>query len=73
MNFECIKGIADDDNVNVVVMQGDIVKFVQKDPDGDVFVEGIAGWCKGWDLNFKPKQFVECFKVLGVDYKTGRF
>jgi hypothetical protein len=67
MKFECIKGMADSDNINVVVMQGDVVIF-NECSEGDVYVEGIAGWCKGIELNFTPKQFVEHFKVIGISY-----
>jgi hypothetical protein len=67
MKFECIKGMADSDNVNVVVMQGDIVIFNEVN-EGDVLVEGVAGWCKGVELNFTPKQFTEHFKVIGLKY-----
>ena len=62
MKFECIKGMADSDNVNVVVMQGDIV-ILNEVNEGEVLVEGRAGWCKGIELNFTPKQFVEHFKI----------
>jgi hypothetical protein len=67
MKFECIKGMADSDNVNVVIMQGDIVIFNEVN-EGDVLVEGVAGWCKGVELNFTPKQFTEHFKVIGLKY-----
>jgi hypothetical protein len=67
MKFECIKGLADSDNVNVIVIQGDIV-VLNETSEGDVFVEGIAGWCKDMELNFTPKQFVEHFKVIGITY-----
>ena len=69
MKFECIKGMADSDNINVVVMQGDIVKFIESG-EGDVYVEGIAGWCEGMELNFTPKQFTEHFKVIGLSAGT---
>jgi hypothetical protein len=65
MKFECIKGIADSDNVSVIVMQGDIVTFDGSD-EGEVCVTGIAGWCKGFELNFTPKQFVEHFRFCLV-------
>ena len=61
MQFECIKGMATSDDVTVVVMQGDIVELVSTD-EGEVLVEGIAGWCKGFELTFTPKEFVEYFK-----------
>jgi hypothetical protein len=67
MKFECIKGMADSDNVNVVVMQGDVVTFDGSD-EGEVYVTGIDGWCKGVELIFTPKQFVEHFRIIGVKY-----
>jgi hypothetical protein len=67
MKFECIKGIADSDNINVIAMQGDIVIFNESE-EGNVYVEGIAGWCKGFELNFTPKQFTEHFKSIGLTY-----
>ena len=65
MKFKCIKGIADSENINVIVMQNDIVIFNESD-EGKVLVEGIAGWCKGWELSFTPKQFEEHFEVIGL-------
>lgn len=59
--FECILGLADKENINVIVMQGDVVKFLEAG-EGDVHVEGIAGWCTGLELNFTPQQFVKHFK-----------
>ena len=67
MKFECIKGMADSDDIYVIVMQGDIVTFNGYDI-GDVCVEGVAGWCRGLELNFTPKQFAEHFKVIGISY-----
>ena len=67
IKFECIKGIADSENINVIVMQGDIV-IVNEVDEGDILVEGYAGWCEGVELNFTPKQFTECFKVIGLKY-----
>jgi len=61
MKFECIKGMATKDNTSVVVMQGDIVKLISID-EGEVLVEGVAGWCNGIELLFTPKKFVEHFK-----------
>jgi len=40
--FECIKGLADSENINIVVVQGDVVKFVSFE-EGDIYVEGIKG------------------------------
>jgi hypothetical protein len=67
MKFECIKGMADTDNVNVVVMQGDVVKFLDL-VENSIEVEGVAGWCMGVELSFTPKQFAEHFKVIGIQY-----
>ena len=67
MKFKCIKGIADSDNVNVIIMQNDAVIF-NESSEGEVLVEGIAGWCKGRELSFTPKQFVEHFEVIGLTY-----
>ena len=67
MKFECIKGMADSDNVNVVVMQGDVVIFNEVS-EGEVLVNGEAGWCKGFELCFTPKQFVEHFRIIGIKY-----
>ena len=66
MKFECIKGMADSDNINVVCMQGDIVKYIDNG-EGEVLVEGVAGWCFSIELTFTPKQFVEHFKVIKED------
>lgn len=68
MKFECIKGKADSENVNVVVMQGDIVEYVSTD-EGEVEIIGIAGWCEGIELVFTPKEFVEHFKAIHLTYK----
>ena len=67
MKFECIKGMADSDNVNVVVMQGDVVTFDGSD-EGEVCVTGIAGWCEGIELIFQPNVFVEHFRIIGIKY-----
>jgi len=40
--FECIKGLADSENINVIVMQGDIVELVENE-ERDICVEGIRG------------------------------
>lgn len=63
--FQCIKGLAE--NGYVIVMQGDVVEFKESE-EGMIYVNGIAGWCKGLELNFIPQQFVECFKVIGISY-----
>jgi hypothetical protein len=61
--FECIKGLEDNENLNVIVMQGDIVELVEQE-EGDIYVEGIRGWCRGFEINFTPSQFVNHFKSI---------
>jgi hypothetical protein len=61
--FECIKGLEDNENLNVIVMQGDIVELVDHE-EGDICVEGIRGWCSGFEINFTPSQFVTHFKSI---------
>ena len=63
MKFECIKGMVDSDNINIIVMQGDQVIFNEVN-EGEVWVEGISGYCKGFELNLSPRQVVEHFKVV---------
>lgn len=62
MIVECIKGIADSDNINVVCMQGDLLRVVEV-VEGDIYCVGTGGWCEEVELNFTPRVFVECFKV----------
>ena len=62
MNLECIKGIADKDNISVVCMQGDIVEVVETS-DGEILVQGVSGWCNEFELTFTPKELVEYFKI----------
>ncbi len=63
MKFECIKGMATPDNVSVVVMQGDWVELVSTD-EGEVLVNGVAGWCNGFELTFLPSTFTTHFRVM---------
>ena len=63
MKFECIKGMATSDNISVVVMQGDWVELVSTD-EGEVVVNGIAGWCKGFELTFTPREFTTHFRTV---------
>ena len=61
--FECIKGLETIDNTSIIVMQGDVVEFVDHE-EGEVCVEGIKGWCIGHELSFTPSQFVTHFKSI---------
>jgi hypothetical protein len=63
MKFECIKGMVDSDNINIIAMQGDQVIFNEVN-EGEVWVEGASGYCKGFELNLSPRQVVEHFKVV---------
>jgi len=63
MKFECIKGLATSDNISVVVMQGDWVELVSTD-EGEVLVNGVAGYCNGFELTFSPREFTTHFKSI---------
>jgi hypothetical protein len=67
MKFECIKGMATSDDISVVVMQGDVVELVSTD-EGDVLVNGVAGWCNGLELTFTPREFTTHFKTHHLVY-----
>jgi hypothetical protein len=59
--FECIKGIADKENTNIVCVKGDIVMLESTD-EGEVLVTGIYGYSEGYELSLTPIQFVESFE-----------
>ena len=65
MKFECIKGMATSDNVSVVVMQGDWVELVSTD-EGEVLVNGVAGWCNGFELTLGQILTIAIVLILGV-------
>ena len=67
MKFQCIKGFATSDNISVIAMEGDVVELVSTD-EGEVIVNGIAGWCKGFELNFTPREFTTHFRTVGITY-----
>ena len=67
MKFQCTKGMADAEDVNIIVMQQDVVRVTEVE-DGLIHVVGEAGWCTGMELSFTPKQFTEHFKVIGITY-----
>ena len=67
MKFQCIKGMADAEDLNVIVTQQDVVRVTEVE-DGLIHVVGEAGWCTGMELSFTPKQFTEHFKVIGITY-----
>ena len=60
MILKCIKGIADSQNVNVVCLTNDEVKVLEVN-EGEVLIEGILGWCTGYELSLTPKQIAENF------------
>jgi hypothetical protein len=60
MLFKCIKGMADKGNINVVCMQGDLVELISSD-EGEILVEGTEGWCRGFEICFTPREFVDHF------------
>jgi hypothetical protein len=59
--FECFKGMAD--NENVIIVRGDTVAVVEVNV-GEVVVKGTSGWCDGVELIFSPKQFIEHFATV---------
>ena len=63
VKFECIKGMATSEDLDVIVMQGDIVDVLEVS-EGEVLVVGTMGWCEGIELSFTPKQFVQHFKTV---------
>jgi hypothetical protein len=67
MKFQCTKGMATSDNISVVVMESDVVELVSTD-EGEVVVNGIAGWCKGFELTFTPREFTTHFRTVGITY-----
>ena len=67
MKFQCTKGMATSDNISVIVMESDVVELVSTD-EGEVVVNGIAGWCKGFELIFTPREFTTHFKTVGITY-----
>ena len=67
MKFQCTKGMATSDYISVVVMESDVVELVSTD-EGEVVVNGIAGWCKGFELNFTPREFTTHFRTVGITY-----
>jgi hypothetical protein len=58
--YKCIKGMADRDNVNVICMQGDLVEVIETN-EGEILVEGTQGWCRGYEICFTPREFVDHF------------
>ena len=63
--FECIKGYATQENV--VCMQGDVVKIIDME-EGNVTIEGVAGYCEGVIIDFSPEIIVEHFKSIHLKY-----
>jgi len=55
MLLKCIKGIYDE--ANVICLEGDLVS-IKNVNEGEIIIEGFAGWCKGLELSFTPKQMV---------------
>ena len=56
--LKCIRGIYDE--TNVICLEGDLVR-VMNVVEGEILVEGLEGWCIGFDLSFTPKQIVSNF------------
>ena len=67
MKFQCTKGFATSDNMNVIVMESDVVELISTG-EGDITVKGVAGWCNGAQLTFTPREFTTHFRTLGITY-----
>jgi len=65
----CIKGLADDENLNVICLEGDYVKVLEV-LEGEIIVEVLAGWMQGLELSFTPEQLVKHFKIIGLTYNV---
>ena len=59
--FECVKSYAT--NENLVVMQGDIVKFIGQE-ENFIYLEGYKGWCEEIEITLIPKKIAEHFKII---------
>ena len=56
-----IKGYATAENV--VFLKGDVVEVLGVE-EGNVELIGVAGWCKGIEMNFTPKIIAEHFSSI---------
>lgn len=65
MKLEAIKGYYTEENV--VFLTGDIVELVLMG-EGNIMLEGVAGWCKGFIMEFDPETVATHFKVIGLTY-----
>ena len=63
--FECIKGYATQENV--VCMQGDVVKIIDME-EGNITLEGVAGYSAGVIIDFSPRVIAEHFKSIHLKY-----
>lgn len=59
--YICVKGRADKEDINVMFTKGDVVMVVEMS-EGEVLVEGLTGWCEGYELSLRPSIFAECFE-----------
>lgn len=57
--LECIKGYATEENV--VCLQGDILKIIDME-EGNVTLEGVAGYSAEVIIDFSPRVIAEHFK-----------
>jgi hypothetical protein len=63
--FECIKGIADKENINVICVKGDIV-ILESTDEGEVLITSVCGFSEGYELSLTPSQFVESFEFQEI-------
>jgi hypothetical protein len=62
MELKCIKGIFT--NENAICLVNDVVRVVEV-AEGDIEIEGVSGWCKGFFISLSPKEIAECFSYWG--------
>lgn len=59
--LQCVKGIADSGNINILCMKGDVIK-VTEIVEETITAEVIQGWMQGIYLTFTPQQIVDHFE-----------
>ena len=67
------KGLADDENLNILFMKGDILKFTGPDEDNDLMFIVENGAMEGLELCFKPRTVVEHFEYFDESKQSGTF
>ena len=58
--LQCVKGIADSENINILCLKGDVIKVI--DIEEVITADVIVGWMQGLELTFTPQQIVDHFE-----------